>query len=496
MQAPIVPVILCGGMGSRLWPMSRGKFPKQFLGLGENPHSSLLTETVRRLKKEPSIRPPVVVTNQEHRFLVAEHLRQAGAERSEIILEPAMRNTAPAITAAALRLHARYRDALMLVLPSDHLIKDNAAFLAGVKTAADAAREGYLVTFGITPEYAETGYGYIRQGTALNEGANDNPARRIGCFVEKPDAETAQHYLGSGEYSWNSGMFLFPVALFLEEMQAHNPELFAAVKRSVERGQQDQDFFRLEETNFLASPSISVDYAMMERTDKGAMVPLSCGWSDAGAWDALWRIGEKDEHGNVRRGSIYACDTENSYLHQFDGPPVATLGLEDLVVVSTRDVVLVAHKDRAQDVKKLMEQVGKENRQLVEQHQRVYRPWGHYETIEISDRHQVKHIHVNPGAKLSVQMHHHRSEHWIMVSGTARVLCDGEEMILSENQYVYIPLASIHSVENIGCIGLDFIEVQHGAYLGEDDIVRFSDLYGRTSAATAAAVPVTASGGV
>lgn len=482
-QTPIIPVILCGGMGSRLWPVSRSKFPKQFIAFGEDRQASLLAETARRLKKNPAIKSPVVVSNADHRFLVAEHLRRAGYDRADIILEPMMRNTAPAITAAALLLHERFPEALMLVLPSDHVISDEASFMKGVAVAADAARAGNLVTFGITPEYPETGYGYIKQGKLLNGPLDGKGVHQIGSFVEKPDTATAQNYLSSGEYSWNSGMFMFPVSTFIEEIRTHQPEVFAQVSKALAAGERNTDFVRLDEKEFAASPSISVDYAVMEKTSKGAVVPLSCGWSDAGAWDALWRIADKDAEGNVTRGQNYTYDVKDSYLQQFDGPPIAALGVDDLVVVSTKDMVLVARKDRAQDVKKLMEKVGQDNQQLVEHHQRVFRPWGYYETIELDSRHQVKHIHVNPGAKLSVQMHHHRAEHWIVTNGTARVQCDGEEMILTENQYVYIPLASVHAIENIGRIGLDFIEVQHGAYLGEDDIVRFSDMYGRVAAA-------------
>lgn len=355
--------------------------------------------------------------------------------------------------------------------------------MKGVAVAADAARAGNLVTFGIKPEYPETGYGYIRQGKLLNGPLDGKGVHQIGSFVEKPDTATAQSYLSSGEYSWNSGMFMFSVSAFIEEIRTHQPEVFAQVSKALAAGDKSADFVRLDEKEFAASPNISVDYAVMEKTSKGAVVPLSCGWNDAGAWDALWRISDKDAEGNVTRGQNYTYDVKDSYIQQFDGPPIAALGVDDLVVVSTKDMILVAKKDRAQDVKKLMEKVGQDNQQLVEHHQRVFRPWGYYETIELDNRHQVKHIHVNPGAKLSVQMHHHRAEHWIVTNGTARVQCDGEEMILTENQYVYIPLASVHAIENIGRIGLDFIEVQHGAYLGEDDIVRFSDMYGRVAAA-------------
>jgi mannose-1-phosphate guanylyltransferase/mannose-6-phosphate isomerase len=478
-RTPIIPVILSGGMGSRLWPMSRSKYPKQFLSLAGNPHASLLQQTALRVKDQANVKDPIIVSNEEHRFLVAEHMQRAGFDNSAIILEPMMRNTAPAITAAALYIQSQFKNALMLVLPSDHVINDEKAFAKGVKKAADAARQGKLVTFGIEPEYPETGYGYIKQGKMLNGPLDGKGIFDVNKFVEKPDEKTAKRYLKAGEYSWNSGMFMFPVDAFLSEIESHNPDVMKHVSAALENGQQETDFVRLNEADFAKSPNISVDYAVMENTKNAAVVPMACGWSDAGAWDSLWRIGEKDKDGNVVKGQTYTYDVEDSYLHVQGGAPIAALGVDDLVVVSTKDMVLVTKKDRAQDVKKLMETVKEENTELVEQHQRVFRPWGFYETLELDDRHQVKHIHVKPGAKLSVQMHHHRAEHWVVTGGTARVQCDDEELILTENQYVYIPLASIHAIENIGKIGLDFIEVQHGAYLGEDDIVRFTDMYGR-----------------
>ncbi len=477
-QTPIVPVILSGGMGSRLWPMSRSKFPKQFLGLAGNGKGSLLEQTAKRVAKGNGrpMKAPVVVSNVDHRFLVAEHMKRAGFSEVDIILEPEGRNTAPAIAAAALYIQSLYKNAIMLVLPSDHIIRDTDSFAKAVKLAADAAQEGSLVTFGIQPEYAETGYGYIKRGSQLN---GSKGVYKVSKFVEKPDQETAGKYLSAGDYSWNSGMFMFPVEAFLEEIGQYQPEILKQVKSALDKGEKDSDFIRLNGKYFSKAPSISIDYAVMEHTKKAAVVPVSCGWSDAGAWDSLWRIGEKDKDGNVTSGVTYARDTKNCYLHVAGGAPVATLGVDDLVVVSTKDMVLVTRKDRAQDVKQLMEEVRSKNEQLVEHHQRVYRPWGFYETVELGTRHQVKHIQVNPGAKLSVQMHHHRAEHWVIVNGTARVTCDNEEKILSENQYTFIPLASVHAIENVGKIPLDFIEVQHGEYLGEDDIVRFSDMYGR-----------------
>jgi mannose-1-phosphate guanylyltransferase/mannose-6-phosphate isomerase len=471
---PIIPVILCGGMGSRLWPMSRQKYPKQFLELNRQ-HASLLQETARRVKPARNMKRPLIVSNVEHRFLCADHMASAGFDRCDIMLEPEMRNTAPAITAAAMYIQSQYKHALMLVLPSDHIIRDEESFLRGVESASEAAMEGNLVTFGIAPEYAETGYGYIKRGDALESDG----AYRISQFVEKPDTATAQGYLANGSYSWNSGMFLFPVDLFLDEVAAHEPKIYEACRASVENAEFEGQFITLEATSFAKAPRISVDYAVMERTESAAVIPLSCGWSDAGAWDSLWRIGDKDEQGNVKTGTIYADDVRNCYLRAEDGPPIAALGVEDLVVVSTRDAVLVSKKDRAQDVKQLLDKISLHDDALIDHHSRVYRPWGFYETIDLGNRHQVKHIQVKPGAKLSVQMHHHRAEHWVIVSGTARVQRDEEDLILTENQYVYIPLGAVHAIENIGRTPLDFVEVQCGSYLGEDDIVRFEDRYGR-----------------
>jgi mannose-1-phosphate guanylyltransferase len=471
---PIVPVILCGGMGSRLWPMSRSKFPKQFMGWGSK-EGSYLQQTVKRVAGA-KFAPPVVVTNADHRFLVAEHLHEAGVTNADIILEPMMRNTAPAITAAALHIQSLYPNALMLVLASDHVIKDVDTFAHAVDCAAAAAREGKLVTFGIQPEYAETGYGYIQKGAEIAglQGVNS-----LVKFVEKPDAATAESYVKSGEYLWNSGMFVFPVGAYLKEISTHHEHMLAVCGNAIDAALRDAYFIQLDKDAFAKAENISVYYAVMEKTQSAAVVPVSCGWSDAGAWDALWRIGDKDDAGNVALGQVFARDSHNSYMQVQDGAPIAALGVDDLVIVSTKDVVMVAPKSRAQDVKKLMEQVGTQNQQLVEHHQRIFRPWGCYETIELGARHQVKHITVKPGAKLSVQMHHHRAEHWTIVSGTAKVFCDGKEHILTENQYIFIPLGGIHAIENIGKVMLEFIEVQVGSYLGEDDIVRFEDRYGR-----------------
>ncbi len=472
---PILPVILCGGMGSRLWPLSRKNYPKQFLTLGDG-DKSLLQDTLLRVSGQGFL-PPLIVTNEEHRFLVAEHARSVHAECS-IILEPEGRNTAPAVAAAALFAKKKHGDAQLLVLPSDHVIKDEAAFLAAVRKAAVAANEGYLVTFGITPEYPETGYGYIRKGkTLMQEGI-----LAVEAFVEKPNREVAEIYINSGQYAWNSGMFMFPLGQFVSELKKFEPVIVEQVEKALAGGQADSDFIRLDKEEFMRAPSISVDYAVMERTDKAATVPVSCFWSDAGAWDALWRNSDKDADGNVLSGSVLTKETKNCYLRSEDGPSIAALGLENIVVVSTPDMVLVADQSHAQTVKQLMEEAGERNTKWVDNRTKVFRPWGFYETIQLGDRHQVKHIQVTPGAKLSVQMHHHRAEHWVIISGTAKVLCGEEEVILSDNQYIHIPLGAVHCIENIGRIPLNFVEVQHGGYLGEDDIVRFEDRYGRAGA--------------
>jgi mannose-1-phosphate guanylyltransferase/mannose-6-phosphate isomerase len=368
---PIVPVILCGGMGSRLWPMSRSKYPKQFLGLNKT-QVSLLQETAARVKPGANIQRPVVVSNIEHKFLVADHMERAGFSDLDIILEPQGRNTAPAITAAALFIQSKYKNALMLVLPSDHIIRDDMSFQKGIENASKAALEGNLVTFGISPEYPETGYGYIQRGKSLNGGS----VFAISQFVEKPDHETANKYLEAGDYSWNSGMFMFPTETYLSEIKEHQPEIFSACENALKLSSQSDNFLQLDRESFGTAPEISVDYAVMEKTKKAAVVPLSCGWSDAGAWDSLWRIGDKDKDGNVVCGISYQKDTKNCYLRTEDGPPVAALGIEDVVVVSTKDAVLISRKDRAQDVKKLIEQVKIQNDELIDHHSRIFRPWG------------------------------------------------------------------------------------------------------------------------
>ena len=465
----MVPVILSGGSGTRLWPLSRGAYPKQFLPLtGEQ---TMLQMTLRRLEGLEEVSAPVIVCNEEHRFLVAEQLRQMGIQARAIIREPDGRNTAPAVALAALELAEVDPSEPMLVLPADHVIEDVEAFQAAVRTALDAARKGALVTFGIVPDSAETGYGYIRA-----EG--DGDVRKVLEFKEKPDLATAELYVESGDYFWNSGMFLFRADRYLEELERHAPDILEVCRSTWERRREDDDFVRLPREVFMACRSDSIDYAVMENTDRAVMVPLDAGWNDLGSWSALQDVDETDENGNVLRGDVLVLDTHNSYIRS-EGRLVATVGVDDVVVVETSDAVLVAHRDRVQDVKEVVTRLKELEREEPHHHRCVYRPWGSYETLAITDRFQVKHIVVNPGASLSLQMHHHRAEHWIVVKGTAKVTRGEESFLLGEDQSTYIPLGTLHRLENPGVIPLHLIEVQSGSYLGEDDIVRFEDVYGR-----------------
>lgn len=470
----IHPVILSGGSGTRLWPMSRTLYPKQLLSLlGQD---SLLQQTVRRVADRQGFAAPLLVANEEHRFIIAEQLREIAAVPRALLLEPVGRNTAPAACIAALALTEAEPDPLMLVMPSDHTIGDLAAFADAVEGAATAARAGALVSFGITPQRAETGYGYIRSGSEL-DGAKGVFA--VAEFVEKPGPEQAQAYVASGEHSWNSGMFLFPARVYLDELERLRPDMVAACRDALATAQRDSDFVRLGREAFAGCDSDSIDYAVMEHTRRAAVVPVSMGWSDVGSWDALWEMGDKDQHGNSIEGNVVAEDARNCYLRSEAGL-VAAIGIEDLVVVSTADAVMVAPRNRTQDVKKLVARLVKDRRDEADALPTVHRPWGTFTSLHNGHRVQVKHIMVKPGGKLSLQMHHHRAEHWVVVQGTARIRRGDEETMLSEDQSTYIPIGTAHRLENPGKIPLHLIEVQSGSYLGEDDIVRLEDSYGRS----------------
>ena len=463
------PVVLAGGTGSRLWPKSRAALPKQFLSLTSN--STMLQDTVTRLKGT-NAEPPVFICNDAHRFLVAEQLRKKNIEHDGILLEPVGRNTAPAIALAALHATKTGNDPVLLVLAADHLIKDQEAFHSAIFKAEALANEGKLVTFGIVPDKPHTGYGYIKAGKVLNVGFE------VADFVEKPQPETAKQYVESGDFFWNSGMFMFKASRYIEELGKYNPEMLEVCRRAIETEAPDLDFIRVDSEIFSTCPDDSIDYAVMEKTDSAAMVPLDAGWSDVGSWTSLWETADKDEDGNVCVGDTILEKTRNSYVNA-EQRLVSVIGLEDVIVVETKDAVMVAHKDDAQSIKNVVNKLKAEKRPEFEFHREVFRPWGSYDSIDNGARFQVKRITVKPGEKLSVQMHHHRAEHWIVVSGSANVTIDDNTKLVTENESVYIPIGAVHALENPGKIPLELIEVQSGAYLGEDDIVRFSDRYGR-----------------
>lgn len=471
----IVPVILSGGSGTRLWPLSRRSHPKQFLPLLNG--RSLLQSTLGRLEGLSGLAPPVVVCNESHRFLVAEQMRQAGVKNAPILLEPAGRNTAPAVALSALHVGSGETgpDPLLLVLPADHAVEDESAFRAAVAAGAKAADEGQLVTFGVVPTSPETGYGYIRF-EPNGEGRAD-PWHKVTAFVEKPDSATASAYLASGQYLWNSGMFMFRASRYLQELGKWAPAIAEACRTAMNEATIDRDFIRPGQA-FADCPADSVDYAVMERTRDAVVVPLDAGWSDLGSWTALQEVSAKDDQGNVLVGDVQAQDCSDSYLRA-EGRLLVTIGVSGLVVVETPDAVLVAHKSRVQDVKKAVETLQAAGREEAGFHKRVHRPWGWYEGIARSERFQVKRISVEPGAALSRQLHHHRAEHWVVVKGTARVLSNGNDRLLGEDESTYIPVGTEHRLMNPGILPLEVIEVQTGSYLGEDDIVRIEDTYGR-----------------
>jgi len=469
----IVPVILSGGAGTRLWPLSRELYPKQLLPMVGK--ETMLQATALRMSGLEAA-APIVVCNEAHRFLVAEQLRMVEATAQAILLEPVGRNTAPAIALAALAAQDGRTDPLLLVLPADHVIADVPAFQAAVRTAVRAAEAGRLVTFGVVPTGPETGYGYIRRGDALGEDARG--AFAISAFVEKPDAVRAAEFLKSGDYLWNSGMFLFRASRYLAELKRHAPDIAASCAQSFSAARRDLDFTRLGEKDFAACRSDSIDYAVMEKTDAAAVVPLSAGWSDVGSWSSLHTALASGSTDNVTHGDVVLENCSGSYVHA-SSRLIAAVGLTDYVVVETKDAVLVAPMDQVQDVKALVSRIKNEGRSEHLLHREVFRPWGSYDSIDFGDRFQVKRLTVKPGASMSLQLHHHRAEHWIVVSGTARITRGEEVFLLEENQSTYIPIGTRHRIENPGKIVLHMIEVQSGSYLGEDDIVRFEDIYGR-----------------
>lgn len=467
-MSTIQPVILSGGSGTRLWPLSREAYPKQFLPLSGE--STMLQATWLRVA-EIATHGPLVIANETHRFVAAEQLQQVGAQPRAIILEPVGRNTAPAIAVAALEATRDGEDALLLVLPSDHVITDEAAFRTAVGRAARAAEDGKLVTFGIVPTGPETGYGYIR---ALGQ----EDVRAVERFVEKPDFETATTYVASGEYFWNSGMFLFKASRYLQELEMFQPAMLAGAREAWQNARRDADFTRLDEAAFTRLTGDSIDYAVMEKTRDAVVVPLDAGWNDVGSWTALRDVSRQDGDGNAHQGDVIAIDCRNTYA--YGERLVAMVGLDDVIVVETNDAVLVGKADRMQEVKEVVARLKAEGRSEATWHRKVYRPWGAYDSIDNGERFQVKRITVKPGGTLSLQMHHHRAEHWIVVSGTAEVTRGDEVLLLSENQSTYIPLGVTHRLRNPGKLPLELIEVQSGSYLGEDDIVRFEDTYGRS----------------
>ena len=485
------PVILSGGSGTRLWPMSREKYPKQLLSLvgGE----TMLQATAMRMAdfkgRAPAAAGPIVVCNEEYRFVSAEQMRAAGATGSKILLEPFGRNTAPALTLAAMLVRSEGNDALLLVMPADHVMRDLASFHAAIDAAIGPAMEGAMVTFGIVPDRPETGYGYLEVATSIKDAHSEQLATQpLLAFVEKPRLTTAQKYLDDGRHLWNSGLFMMKASVWLRALEHFAPDMFAACKGAIGAGAVDRDFVRIGRDAFKQCPSDSIDYAVMEKLAgapelgiAGMVVPLCAGWSDVGAWDAVWATSDKDPEGNSAQGDTMLEDTRGSLVIA-EGRLVACLGLDDMIVIETADAVLVAKKDKTQDIKRIVARLKADSRPHVDNHRKVHRPWGYYDSIDAGPRFQVKRIVVKPGASLSLQMHHHRAEHWVVVSGTARVTRGTEIIMLAENQSTYIPLGTVHRLENPGMIDLEMIEVQSGSYLGEDDIVRLEDNYGRLHA--------------
>ena len=484
----ILPVIMAGGSGSRLWPLSRSLYPKQFLPLSDNTNtnsgSTMLQVTLQRLAELDTL-PPLTICNEDHRFIVAEQLRAINY-LGPIVLEPVGRNTAPAVALAA-QISCEARDSnnagdpLLLVLAADHIIEDQQAFTDAISRALPLAEQGKLVTFGIVPTSPHTGYGYIKRGDSVVDAASTSDSVSLGYtvdqFVEKPNQPTAEQYVNDGSYYWNSGMFLFKASRYLEELEKYRPDIREACLSALNNTTTDLDFIRIDKAIFEACPDESIDYAVMEKTHDAVVVPMDAGWNDIGSWSALWDVGEKDENNNVVRGDAILNNTQNSLIYG-DERLIATIGLDDVIIVDTKDAILIAAKDHVQDVKKIVQQLKADGRSECHIHREVYRPWGKYDSINTGNRYQVKRITVKPGAKLSLQMHHHRAEHWIVVSGTAKVTNGEKTFLVTEDESTYIPVGTVHCLENPGKVPLELIEVQSGSYLGEDDIVRLEDRYG------------------
>ena len=476
-KTPLIPVILCGGTGTRLWPLSRASYPKQYWPLSGEGDATLLQQTQQRLQGLDGLESPLLICNEDHRFIVAEQMRQIDVVPSAILLEPMGRNTAPAVTVAALQATACGEDPLLLVLAADHMIRDAAGFRQAVESGRGAAEAGRLVTFGIVPTAPETGYGYIEAAEPFHpEGLADVPIAR---FVEKPNQATAEQFLATGRFTWNSGMFLFKASAMLAEIERLAPDVVSCCRAALEQDSADLDFLRLEREAFARCPNVAIDVAVMEQTALGSVLPLDVGWSDVGSWSALWETGNRDSDGNVLQGRVISQGSRNCYLRS-EHRLVVGLGVENLVVVETDDAVLIADRSKAQDIKTVVKQLEADGSPEGKAHRKIYRPWGSYTGVTEGSRWQVKRISVNPGASLSLQMHHHRAEHWIVVKGTAIVELNGQEKLLTENQSTYIPLGCKHRLSNPGKIPVELIEVQSGEYLAEDDIVRFQDRYGRS----------------
>jgi mannose-1-phosphate guanylyltransferase len=463
----LLPVIMAGGSGSRLWPLSRTLYPKQFLSLTSS--STMLQDTINRLDGiEHDV--PFLICNEEHRFIVAEQLRQQNLKHGGIVLEPVGRNTAPAIALAALHAISKDQDPLLLVLAADHVIQNHSAFIESIQQAVPEAESGKLVTFGIVPTTPETGYGYIKKGTEVEAGH----AYHVAQFVEKPNLETAHAYLASGDYLWNSGMFLFKASRYLEELKLHRLDIFTACQKAMAGARGDLDFIRLDEESFVACPDDSVDYAVMEKTKDAVVVPMDANWSDVGSFSALWEVNDKDDDGNATRGDVLTEQTSNSFIYS-QNKLVSTVGVDNLVIIETKDAVLVADKDKVQDVKAIVNKLKSQNRSECLQHREVYRPWGSHDEIADGERFQVKHLTVKPGERTATQLHYHRAEHWVVVSGTAKVTNGDKTYLLGENESTFIPIGSAHCIENPGKVPLELIEVRSGSYLQEDDVVRLED---------------------